>query len=386
MCASDFAPMRVRRLCGLVLILSLLAFASGVRAQEIEPAPAAGAVPAPRPWLRPGWLAASVGLAPGFVVHGAGAFAIGDRKTARRLLIAEGVGLAAFLAAGSLLAVTGSSRRLVGALVPTVIGGFGVFVLSWLADIYAASTGGRAARAPGFTPWVDAELGYLYVHDPQFAYGSFLSARADLRAGPWRAAPQAWVALDDDNQRFLLELGYRPWGARPGQRAADGSYAELATGLRYHRFGSERFAVITPEWHLNGRLDLGRMGQTLSGAFVDGQLGAALELYHFDVAGSTLADNAFGMLLMRFGFGLYFGDGGRRSGEAAVYYDHRHDDFAAGLGVQGIASGVLGHFGLRGHYFITREWGLTGLAELGSAVVTGLGVRYRRAPALGGEG
>jgi hypothetical protein len=382
-----------RQLCGLVLVLSLVRFASSAQAQALptspQEAPAEpGAAKTPHAWLEPGWLAASIGLLPGFVVHGSGAFAIGDRKAARRSLIAEGVGLAAFLAAGSLLAATGSSRRLVGVLVPTVIGGFGVFMLSWLADIYAASTGGRAARAPEFAPWLDAELGYLYVHDPQFAYASFLTARADLRAGAWRAAPQAWVALDDDNQRFLLELGYRPWGARPGQLAADGSFVELATGLRYHRFGSERFAVITPEWHLDGRLDLARMGKSMSGAFVDGQLGAALELYDFDVKGSTLANNAFGLLLMRFGFGVYFGDGGRRSGEAAVYYDHRHDDFAAGLGVQGIASGVLGHFGLRGHYFITREWGLTGLAELGSAVVTGLSVRYRRAPARpqGGEG
>ncbi len=333
-----------------------------------------------RAWLAPGWLAASIGLVPGFLLHGSGAFAIGDHKAARRLIMAEGTGLAAFLAAGSLIALTGSSRRLIGVLAPAVIGGFGVFTLGWLADIYAASTGGRDARAPDFAAQFEGELGYLYVHDPQFSYASFLVARGDLRQGAWRASPQAWVALDDDNQRFLLELAYRPWGPRPGRTARDGSYVELASGVRYHRFGSERFAVVTSEWHLDARLDLARMGTSLAGAFVEGQLGGALELYDFEAEGSSFANNAFGLLLTRFGFGLYFGAGGRRSGEALVYYDHRHDDFAAGLGVQGIASGVLGHFGACGHFFITRQWGLTGLVEFGSASVTGLGVRYRRAP------
>jgi hypothetical protein len=151
-------------------------------------------------------------------------------------------------------------------------------------------------------------------------------------------------------------------------------------GLRYARFASDGFDVITPEWHVDGRLDLARAGRSLAGSFVEGQVGAGLELYAFDASGSHLGDNAFGLLLARFGFGVYFGDGGRQSGEALLYYDHRHDDFAAGLGVQGIGSGILGHMGLSGRYFVTREWGLVGLLEVGSAVVSGLSVRYRQAP------
>jgi len=332
-------------------------------------------------WLRPGTLAAAASVVPSFFLHGSGAFLVGDRKAARRLAISEGAGLAVLVAAGTLIYITGSSRRLVGSLAPLAIGGFSFFMIGWLADVYAASTGGRPeATAPNFVPRLEGELGYLYVYDPQFRYRSFLVGQADLRAGAFRASPSFATALDDDNQRVALELAFRGWGRSPSRVGTDGSFAELATGLRYHRFGNDGFAVTTPEWHIDGRLDLARVGPSLAGSFVQGQLGAALELYDFDAPGSRISDNAFGLLLARFGFGVYFGDGGRRSGEAQLYYDHRHDDFAAGLGTAGIAAGILGHVGMRGHYYVTRNWGVSGLTELGSAFVAGLSLRYRHTP------
>jgi hypothetical protein len=342
-----------------------------------------GAEPTPAPWLKPGVLAAGVALVPGIVLHGAGSFSIGDRKAAKRLLIAEATGLAVFVGAGLLMVQTGTARRLIGALTPLAVAGFGVFALTWLADVYAASSGGRDAYGPRFVPNVEVQLGYLYVHDPQFAYGSFATLRGDLRASAFRASPEAAIALDDDNQRVLLELGYRPLGRTPTRGFRDGSFVELATGVRYHRFGSDGFAVISSEWHVDGRLDLARVGSTLRGAFVEGQLGAAFELYQFDAPGSRVENNAFGLLLARFGFGVYIGTG-PQSGEAQLYYDHRHDDFAAGLGVQGIASGPLGHFGLSGRYFFTPAWGVAALAELGSALVAGASACYRFAPHAGG--
>jgi hypothetical protein len=374
--------------CAIVVLVSVRAHAqeqprAGPQASGQHAASAPEAATS-APWLEPGVLAAGVALVPGFVLHGAGSFSIGDRKAAKRLVIAEATGLAVLIGAGALIAQTGTARRLVGALTPLAIAGFGVFALTWLADLYAASSGGRDAYGPRFVPHVELQLGYLYVHDPQFAYGSFATLRGDLRASAFRASPEAMVALDDDNQRVLLELAYRPVGRTPARRFRDGSFVELATGVRYHRFGSDGFAVISSEWHVDGRLDLSRVGPSLRGAFVEGQLGAALELYQFDAAGSHVENNAFGLLLARFGFGVYVGTG-PRSGEAQLYYDHRHDDFAAGLGVKGIGSGVLGHFGLSGRYFVTPSWGVSALAELGSALVAGASACYRFAPHAGGE-
>jgi hypothetical protein len=316
-------------------------------------------------------------------VHGTGAFAIGDRPTARRLLIAEGAGLGVFVGAGALLAVTGASRVTTGVLAPLTLAGFSVFALSFVADVYAATTGGRDVGPAPFAPWFNTEVGYLYVYDPQFDYANLGHFRADVRFSQLRASGELWAALDDDHQRMLVELAYRALGRTPERDARDGSYADVVLGLRHRRFTQQGFAVTTPELHLHGRADLARLGASLRGAFVEGQLGAGLELYDYDVPGAEVSNDVYGLMLARVGFGLYLGDSRARTGELLGYYDHRRDDFAAGLGVAGIGSGFLGHFGVIGHCFFTRDWGATALVELGSAAVLGLGVRYRQ-PALGG--
>lgn len=338
------------------------------------------ALPAAEPALKPGLVPTLGALVPGFILHGSGTYLARDPRTAKRLAIAGGAGLGAFLLGGVVLATTGTSRRLAGVFVPIVFSGAAVFFTSWLADLYGASTGGRAATAASFTPWTEWELGYRYVYDPQFAYRSFGVLRGDLRYRGLRVSPMAMVALDDDNQRLGLDLAYRLRGRRPDERSLDGSFLDVTGGLLFHRYGSEHFSVWTPSLALEGRLDLFHVGRSLRGAFVEGQLGAGLEQYRFDGFGQA-HDDAFGLLLARFGFGLYFGSGATRTGELSVYYDHRHDDFAAGLGVRGIAAGIAGHVGTQGLYFFDRHWGASALLEVGAAVVTGLSVRYR----VGGE-
>ena len=55
-----------------------------------------------------------------------------------------------------------------------------------------------------------------------------------------------------------------------------------------------------------------------------------------------------------------------------MYYDHRHDDFAAGLKVRGLGSGVIGHFGTALTYDFTARFGIEAYTEIGSAWVNGL--------------
>jgi hypothetical protein len=328
--------------------------------------------------IEPGVWPTLSALGPGLVLHGAGTFMAGDRRTAKRLFIGSLVGFSTFFVSGALLAGTGTARGLVGIATPFVIAGGGTFLLSWLADIYGASTGGRDVLASPFLPQIEAELGYRYVYDPQFAYRNFAEARSHFRFRSFRASPSAIVALDDDNQRFALELGKRLRGRVPGEPSRDGSYLETAGSLTYHRFGRERFSVWTPALALEGRLDLAHAGTTLRGAFVEGHVGAGLELYNFDVQGLRARESSFALLLARFAFGVYLRGSGVRGGEATIYYDHRHDDYAAGLGVRGIGSGVLGHLGAAGHYYFSEHWGGALVLEVGSAVVTSLTLRYRR--------
>ncbi|HEX6244750.1 MAG TPA: hypothetical protein VFZ61_27715, partial [Polyangiales bacterium] len=204
-----------RRALGMAVSFVVLLFALGAPCHaraESEPAtpaqphsalaPEAAELPAQpaqaRAWVKPGGLGFALSLVPGIVLHGAGSFAIGERKTALRLISAEAAGLLVLIGAGALMRETGTARNWMGALTPLAVFGFGTFALSWVADVYAATTGGRDAYGARFVPHVDVELGYLYVHDPQFAYGSFATARADFRASAFRASPQAVVALDDD--------------------------------------------------------------------------------------------------------------------------------------------------------------------------------------------
>ncbi len=334
-----------------------------------------------QPSPKPGVVPTLVAVGPGLVLHGAGTFVARDRTTARRILISEGVSFAAFIAGGALLAGTGASRKVVGVTLPIVTASGSIFMLGWLADIYAASTGGRdVSGAPQLAP-LEAELGYRYVYDPQFEYRNFVYVQSDLRMHRFRLSPSAWLAVDDDNQRLFLDGAYRVLGRSIGRPTRDGSYLDLAMGMTMHRYPDEKFTVYTPEWRLDSRLDLGHVGPSLRGSFFDAQVGYGLELYDFEVASG--GPDPFGLLLGRFGFGVYFGDSMLRTGEAVVYYDHRHDDFAAGLGVRGIGGGFLGHVGLKAHQYFSAHWGAGLLIEGGSAIVAGLSLKYRHYPAQG---
>jgi hypothetical protein len=360
--------------CMMVQVSSALAEPTTTKPEQVSTAPAPDAA---RP-IDPGIGPTALALGAGFVVHGAGSYVAGDRLSARRLLISEGVALAAFLGAGSLLAATGASRKLVAVGLPVVASGVSVFMLGWAADLYAASTGGRDVTGTPQLSAFEAELGPRYVYDPQFAYRNFIYAQVDLRVDRLRASPMAWIAADDDNQRLSFDSAYRVWGRSMQRATRDGSHLDLALAMTYHRYPNERFAVYTPEWRVEGRLDLSHVGRSLRGAFVDGQLGYGLELYDFEAAPG--GPDPFGLLLARFGFGIYFGDSALHSGEASVYYDQRHDDFAAGLGVRGIGGGFLGHVGLKAHQFFAPAWGVGLLIEGGSAIVAGLSMKYRYLP------
>jgi hypothetical protein len=60
-----------------------------------------------------------------------------------------------------------------------------------------------------------------------------------------------------------------------------------------------------------------------------------------------------------------------------LYYDHRHDGFAAGLKMTGLGSGVAGHFGMEGRLYLDSQWGLLLDAQVGSAYVAGLSILFR---------
>jgi hypothetical protein len=351
----------------------------GSSAAEAPPAPRAGDPPS-RPSGGRRALAIGAAVVPGFVAHGTGHYVLGDPRTGSRLLLAEGVGLGATAVGGVSLFLTGASRYLVAPLAALTIAGVGVFAVSWFADIYGVAAGPDGTGVPLLlAPRLETELGYRYIYDPQFAYRSFFVSGFDLRLSDFRVEPSAWTALDDANARFRLLSAWRIFGPRPAPapRARDGSRLELQAAATHHRYDSDGFNTVTVELALDGRLDLERWAEPLRGSFADFGVGAALEAYDYDVPDLGFGSDVEQMLLARFGFGMYLGDPAERGGEVVVYYDHRHDDFAAGLKMTGLGSGIPGHFGAQARYYFNHDFGLLLDVQGGSAYIAGMSLLYR---------
>ena len=337
----------------------------------MTPEPEATALTSDSPVEHARPLAIAAALIPGVLVHGAGHYVVGERRTARRLLLLEGVGLGAAATGGLTVALSGASRWLSGPAIMVGALGIGIFGLGWLADIYGAAGGARrGARARTFTPPVLLHAGYGWVRDPEFDYQSFALAGGAVAWPGWRAALSGWVAVDDDNQRVRLEAAHRLAGVGSRRGGSDGSFFELSAAAGEHRYGSDAFAVDSGELVVGGRLDLARLGPSLGGSFVE--LAGGLQVEHMRYV--EVSESDFGsQLLVRLGFGLYFGDPPGPNGEVALYYDHRRDQLVGGLALPR-GSGFLGHLGVTGRIRLARGWGAVGGVATGSANLLHLGI------------
>ena len=360
--------------CLTVIGLTLAYASCALAADEERPTYVAQAARRPRRSV----IAAGAAVLPGVIVHGSGHFVAGDPQTGYRLLAIEGAGLGAVALGFVPIVATGASRRLVGAGVVLTAGGVGLFAISALADLYGvlAPSGGLGA-ARGIAPILQTSFGYRYVYDPAFTYRHFVHYGLDYRLDGWRVQPSAWFATDDTNSRVRGLAAYRFVGPRPNGalEARDGSFLELQAALTRHAFTSNRFVTTTGEVAVAGRLDMGRVAPSLTGSFAEMGFGWALQAHAYGTA-RTSADVAE-LLLARFGYGMYIGWPGRPRGEVIVYYDHRHDGFAAGLKIPGLGSGVVGHFGMQGHFYMSNQWGVAAEVAAGSAYISGLSILFR---------
>jgi hypothetical protein len=324
--------------------------------------------------MRPGVLPALGALVPGLAVHGTGHFIGGDARTGRRLMLAQGIGLATAAAGAVPLALTGASDNVSTFSLPLVVAGTGMFMLGWAADVYGSAGGPRLAGAPALMlPGSEVGLGYLYVRDPRFAYTSFVDMDALVRAGAWRLEGAAALAVDDDNQRVRLRAGYRFLGPRPARRAATGTALDLMTAVTVHRYGTDGFTTVTSEVGAHGRLDLAQLSSSLAGAFVEGDLGLGLDRAAYRHAPA----DTVGILVGRFGFGMYLGHPAATHGELQLFYDHRRDGLVGGLATRRF-NGILGSFGFQGALTVRRGMGVAIQAQAGSAYLLGIGLRYAR--------
>jgi len=324
-------------------------------------------------------LPVAAALLPGAIAHGAGHLALGETATAKNLLLMESLGLGLFLSGGATIVLTGASRYLVAPAATVTMAGFGLFSTSYLADIYGTlSRDGGAAlsryRAPA--RW-ETELGYRRVQDPEFAYRDFLVQRVSRQIGAFRLTPSGWFSFRGDTARYRLETQYRLAGDVTSPRPRDASFVDLTLGFVHQRHRPEHFSKSSAELSVDARYDLGRLGPTLRGAFVELGAGYALGRIDYDLRGLTVPHDLEHLLLGRIGFGVILRGQSAPGSEALVYYDHRHDDYAAGLKLTGIGSGVVGHFGSSLRWFFSESIGVAVDAQVGSAYLGGASLLFR---------
>lgn len=326
-------------------------------------------------------LSVPAAVVPGAVVHGTGHLALGEQEAAKNLLLMEGLGLGLFFAGGLTIVFTGASRYFVAPAAATTMLGFGLFSTSYLGDIYGTiSTDGGAVAARLRPParW-ETELGYRRVSDSQFAYRDFVVQRVSRQIGPLRLSPSGWFSTRGDTARYRAEGQYRLSGPLAEPSPRDQSFLDLTLAFTHQRHRPEQFSKSLAELSLDGRYDLGRLGPTLRGAFVELGAGYALGRIDYDLSGLAVPHDLEHLLLGRIGFGITLRGLSAPGSEALLYYDHRHDDYAAGLKVPGLGSGVLGHFGVGARWFFSERFGIAVDAQVGAAVLGGASFVFRPA-------
>jgi hypothetical protein len=323
-------------------------------------------------------LAVAAAVVPGILVHGAGHWVNGQPCTAKRLIKSEAVSLTALAVGIPTLALTGGSRYLATPAILLTMGGFGIIFAAIGADIYGVTGAARYAGEPTLVrPRWETELGVMRVYNPHFDFNWLVTQSLASNVGRARFSAALDTALDGPHARYRLGSKVRIVGALPNAAALDGSYFDLGALVGEQRFLGMGFVTDSIDFVAAGRVDLGRFAPTFRGSFADFSAGVQFSRTSYRIFGMSVDSDSETMLLGRIGFGAYLGRGKRSGGEAMAYYDHRRDDYAAGIKLPGYGNGMVGHVGLSGRYFLTSQLGVGVLLETGSSHVAGLSLLFR---------
>ncbi len=356
-------PVALRSLPALAMVAALALAPSTARAEE-SPAPA----PAPSRARRA--LAVGAALVPGVIVRGAGHWVAHDRRTAKRLLVLEGVGLGLAAAGGLPLGVSGGAGETLPGLV-LLLPGAGLLFTTIAADAWGAAGGACLAGTPAPPSALDVALGYTFVGDPRVPFANLATADAVLRHGRATSGASGWFG--DGTWRVRGALGARLRGPRPGQHLPDISALDVEVSAAEERRADQGLRVATVEAGALARVDLARIGPSLRGTFATLGMGVGGERIRYT---ATAAADTSSLFTAHLGWGFVLGDGRARALEAELYYEHRRDTLAGGLTPPTSANGFVGYVGAAATAWRDR-WGVSARVEVGSAYVLSFAARVR---------
>lgn len=337
------------------VVLGVLAISARAQAEPAEISPARRAA------------AIAVAVFPGILIHGAGSWIAGEDRAAKRLLAIEGLGLGGLVVGGGPIAYSGSSPYTIWEGVPLVVGGTGLFVSSWLADLWTAAGGRDASRAPIAPPPWAIDVTTTWLHDA-YRERALLGGAGHVELGRLGLDAGGYVDAGGASNMAELAARWRLLGAAPTGRAiGDGSRLGIRAALRRERDDDDRVTLATAEAVASGRLDLARVDPAIAGSFAELGVGAGITRTTYP---RDLHDRD-AILLAGFAWGVYLGD----RGEASLFYDHRRDGLAGGLAASH-AAGFVGSVGGNAEVRVVGPWAARAQLQIGNAWVSTLGVRY----------
>jgi len=313
-------------------------------------------------------LAVAASVFPGVIVRGSGSYLVHEKRAAKRLLIMGGIGAGLIVAGGLPVGFTGGNEYFIEPFVPMIIAGSGLFVASWMSDIWVAAGGARTLPEPrAATPW-SVELGTTYLRDA-YRERAFLRPAARYVLGRVEVGAVGWFDLLGEANEGMLETRIRIIGPPPtGERVDDNSFLVVRAAGRARSDDEDRVDVLTAEAELIGRLDMHRLDRALRGTFVELSTGIGVERASYP----TDESDAESLLLGRAVWGVYLRD----RGEATMFYDHRRDHLAGGLAAWR-AAGFVGSIGANADVRVGGPWAVRAEVELGNAWVVTAALRYQ---------
>jgi hypothetical protein len=363
-----------RRWGALALASTLLATSAG-DARGDEPAPATPeSVSPPRPPTRGRRvIATAAAILPGVIVRGSGHWLVDDRRTARRLLVIEGIGLGLAALGGIPLGISGGAEETLPGLA-LLVPATGLLVTTLAADIWGTAGGAGIAGTLAPPPALDVAAGYTFVGDPRVPFANLATVDATAWLGPAQLRASGWAG--DAAWQARATAGVRVYGPRPrAAHAGDTSALDLTVSAAEERRAEQGLRIATGEAGVLARVDLARIGPTLHGTFATIGMGFGAERIRYTDSGA--ADTS-GLMSARIGWGFVLGDmrGSARALETEIYYEHRRDTLAGGLTLHIPFNGFIGYLGV-----VTTAWqgryGVSARIDAGSAYVATLAAHVR---------
>jgi hypothetical protein len=318
-------------------------------------------------------LAIATAVVPGLALHGAGSWVAKRPRAARQLLFAEAIGLGLLAAGGVPLLATYGSPRVAFPAVPIAVTGAGVFLGSWVGDLWASAGGDAWGGQPRAAASRWLQLGTAWSQDPYHGSRGLVIAAGGWRWGALGLSPRGQLGVTGREGEGGLELRWHLIGAAPRRQLLErGHRLELRLGA-FGRFDrDDDIESVWQEAEVGGRVDLAALTPALRGLFFDAAIGLGLEE-------ARLAPGIWdtgALLLARSGVGVYLGRG---RGELAFTYDHRRDDRVGGL-FAGRAAGFLGHVGAALDLRVRDATALRVSVEFGTALLTSVALRFEGGP------